>query len=353
MGNTGSMAEIRKETAEWLIEMDANPDGWNRHEFAAWLRASPLHAAEFLDQHALWFAMSGTKAVDIDLAELRRESKNVIDWPSESSVRPIEAAQPAKASRRGWLYALAASVFVLVGALLVWGALLSPSQKFTTAIGEQRSVRLADGSILHMNTDTDIEIRFTKDSRELQLIRGEALFSVERDVKRPFRVIAGGVAFEALGTQFNVRRRTTATTISVVEGRVAVITGAPAHPAVPAIERYEANRPPPSGAVTVVGAGEQIRVATDGRVTAEAIDNVAAWRQRKLIFEDTPLSEVISEIARYNASPRIVIEDSTLSDRRLNGVFAADDTESLLQFLKHEGLSITATADTVAIGSPH
>lgn len=367
MADTGSLAEIRKETAEWLVKMDADPENWSRPDFVAWLKASPLHAAEFLDQHALWAALSGMKPVGIDLDELRRESQNVIDWPRDQRTQPQESREPPATSRRGWRLPLAAaSALLVVGAMVLWNVLPRTSETLTTDIGEQRSVRLSDGSLLHMNTDTQVEIHFSESTREVRLKQGEALFSVERDPQRPFRVRAGDVAFEALGTQFNVRRRATGTTLSVVEGRVAVVSDSPlAHPltratteshgegpaVAPQAATYEGDRPPPQGAVAVVGAGEQVRVGGDGSLRPEAIQNVTAWRQRKLVFENTPLSEVIAEVARYKSSPRLVIEDPTLRDRRLNGVFAADDTDSLLEFLKQEGLSITRTDNAVAIGT--
>jgi transmembrane sensor len=372
MIRSGSLAEIQKEAAAWLVEMDVNPDGWDRAGFLAWLKLSPRHMEEYLEQHALWVAFHETEPGDIDVTQLRNDPGNVIHWPRGKEHQ--EQGRTIVKHPRGWLGTLVATAAVLVCAAVLWGVLLGQNQTLSTAVGEQRAVRLPDGSTLHLNTDTRVEIRFTDTAREVRLRKGEAMFTVERDVNRPFRVTADGVGFEALGTQFNVRRRASGTTISVVEGRVAVIADLSSSsdnsgrnhvstledeanvatpPRLPPVTPYESGRPPPAGALAVVAAGEQVRVSVDGSLKEEAIENVTAWRQRQLIFSNTPLSEVAAEVARYNVTPRLIIEGEDLQARPLNGVFAADDPESLLQFLRHEGLSVTRRGDTVFIRSVH
>jgi transmembrane sensor len=96
-------------------------------------------------------------------------------------------------------------------------------------------------------------------------------------------------------------------------------------------------------------------VSVDGSIEQEAIQNVmatTAWRQRQLVFTDTPLADIAAEVARYNTTPRLLIEGDALQARRLSGVFAADDPESLIQFLERDAeLSVTRTGDTVVIRS--
>ena len=354
MISAGARAEIRKDAARWLIAMDAEPNNWSRRDFVSWLRASPLHLAEFLDQYALWTAMGGMKPVDVDIDELRREAQNLVHWPDARDAGTQQSLSP----NRTRLFRSAAASAILVVAVVLAGLLQTRGDTLVTEIGEQRSARLEDGSVAHLNTDTEIEIRFAADVREVRLKKGEAMFAVERDSHRPFRVRAGTATFEALGTQFNVRRRSTSTTISVVEGRVAIIGSEPVaarttDTPMPTtrVATYEGGLPPPPGSVAIVDAGEQIRVANDGSLRAEPIQNVMAWRQRQLVFDNTPLSEVAAELARYNAAPKILIEDRALRERSLSGVFAADDPESLIEFLKHEGIPVHRAGATVVIGS--
>lgn len=372
----GTLTEIRKEAAAWLIEMDLEPDRWDRRGFTTWLKSSPRHMEEFLDQSALWVSLHDADPEGIDLLHLFNDAGNVVDWPRSAE----NAEQRPRENKRRWRFAgLAATALILASAAGLWSLLRDNTIVLTTAIGEQRAVRLVDRSVVTLNTDSQVEIRFTDAVREVRLIHGEALFTVERDVNRPFRVHANGIQVEALGTQFNVRRRTSDTIVSVVEGRVALVgsTDSPPpdgaavssqidtragqdwneaeSPETPPSLPYEAGRLAPAGALAVVAAGEQARVSVDGTIEQHAIENVTAataWRQRQLVFSNTPLADVAAEIARYNVVPRLQIEGKELQARQLNGVFAADDPESLIQFLARDtDLSVTRSGDTVTIRS--
>ncbi|HWK74442.1 MAG TPA: FecR domain-containing protein [Povalibacter sp.] len=383
----GTLMEIRKEASAWLIEMDVDPKRWNRKRFTAWLKLSPQHMEEFLAQSALWGALIDLGPGGIDLGNLPKGPDNVIELPRTSQVQ----SQSVRGWFRWWFVGLAAALMLIVSTTVFWGLRLDDGEILATAIGEQRAVRLDDGSVVHLNTDTRVRIHFTQSAREIQLIQGEALFTVKRDVNRPFRVQSDGIRVEALGTQFNVRRRNNDTVVSVVEGRVAVVDpsrvaanvesssrlatdqatgsnriGAPAEqdgaesgvspqkaPGVAANVPYEAGRPAPAGALAVLAAGEQVSVAVDGTLDQPPAQNVSAataWRQRQLVFSNTPLIDVAAEVARYNVAPRLQIEGAALQGRRLNGVFAADDPESLIQFLARDpALLVTRSGDIVVI----
>ena len=198
----GTLAEIRKEAAAWLIEMDLEPELWDRRSFTAWLKLSPRHVEEFLHQSAFWVALHSADPTGIDVSYLVKDTDNVVDWPRSSG---NEKRQPGVTKRRLWFAGLAATTLFVASAAGLWNLLEDNTRVLTTAIGEQRAVRLADRSVVHLNTDSRVEIRFTDEAREVRLTRGEALFTVERDVNRPFRVLADGIRVEALDTQFNVR----------------------------------------------------------------------------------------------------------------------------------------------------
>jgi transmembrane sensor len=111
----------------------------------------------------------------------------------------------------------------LVAVCLGWWLTFSPAEQFQTKVGEQRSVVLADGSRVTLNTASKIEVRLQADHRVVQLLQGEALFEVAHDAQRPFDVHAGHVVVRAVGTQFDIDRRATRTVVTVVEGRVAML----------------------------------------------------------------------------------------------------------------------------------
>lgn len=373
---TGTQAEIRKEAALWLIEMDLQPERWDRGKFVAWLKSSPRHMEEFLEQTALWHALHDIHPGTIELRGLLKGSGNIVSWPVSTPCRPHDTG----VNRQRWRFAaLAAAVIFASVTAGLWNLLFVNTKVVTTAIGEQRAVRLDDRSVVHLNTSSRVEVRYTESAREVRLIQGEALFTVERDVNRPFRVLADGILVEALGTQFNVYQRGSDTIVSVVEGRVALVgptdnrpseasavssltgtptgqeTGEKMQSGVPSHIPFEGGRQAPAGAVAVVSAGEEAIVSVDGAIDQHTIENVSsatAWRQRQLFFNNTPLADVAAEVARYNTDPRIEFVGEALQARQLNGVFAADDPESLIQFFARDSeLSVTRSGNSVVIRS--
>ncbi len=97
-----------------------------------------------------------------------------------------------------------------------------------TSLGEQRFFKLDDGSVLYLNTQSRVEVRYSRAARVVRLIEGEAMFTVEHDAARPFRVMAGPTVIQAVGTRFNVYRTRLSTTVSVVEGVVKIAADVPA-----------------------------------------------------------------------------------------------------------------------------
>jgi transmembrane sensor len=194
----------------------------------------------------------------------------------------------------------------------------SAAEVYATAIGEQRPCKLEDGSVVILNTDSRVEVRYTRDQRNLRLLRGEALFTVEKDPKRPFIVDAGNVGVHAVGTRFDVYRRSQATDVSVIEGVVQL--------------------GPKEQDGTRVYAGEQAHVAS-GVTTINEHANIAAaisWRERRLVFHDAPLSAVVEEFNRYNRR-QIRLEGDAGRQMRLTATFDNDKPESLLLYLKEQG----------------
>jgi transmembrane sensor len=166
--------------------------------------------------------------------------------------------------------------------------------------------------------------------RYVELSRGEALFSVAKDTERPFVVDSEVALVRALGTQFNVYRQAEQTLVTVIEGRVAVEN------------KNTARRiPEASGSIAMIelppmelAAGDQAEIVAQApirKVTANT-ERAVAWRERRLIFENQPLSEVVAEFNRYNRR-QLVIEHPELAKERISAVFDADQPEALVRFL--------------------
>jgi transmembrane sensor len=135
---------------------------------------------------------------------------------------PIGEWKPQRA-RRWRKAALGIAASFAVGAL-TFAFWKSPAAIaiYETAVGENSSVALVDGSFIALGGDTRIEVRLSENLRAVELTKGEALFKVAKDPARPFKVRAGDATIIAVGTEFNVERDSDRAVVSVTEGRVVV-----------------------------------------------------------------------------------------------------------------------------------
>ena len=311
---------LAEEAAEWLIRLAEESCESTKTEFVAWLKRSPRHVEEFLLVSTAQQLVSDRDANrDIDLAALLAETHmDVAEFPSQARAR--EAAMGPAVSRRSRVtrLAMAAAVAMLFLGGLFWLTGHHATRTYATGVGEQRALHLEDGSLLHLNTRSRVSVAYSDHAREVRLLAGEALFNVEGDPKRPFRVLTPHAVVQAVGTQFNVYERSEATRVAVVQGRVKII---------------EKGSPP-----VLLGAGEEAVVRANGaiaRASRPDIDTAVAWRQRRLSFHGATLAEVVSEFNRYNQR-QIELEGPNTPGRRITAVFNADDPEALLRFLEHE-----------------
>ncbi len=139
---------------------------------------------------------------------------------------PSETGNLDGAARRPLATLGVAASFALVALIFAfWKMPAAATNAFETEIGENRSVALADGSIISLGGDTRIEVAMSENVRAIELVRGEALFKVAKDSARPFKVRAGDATIIAVGTEFNVERDSDRAVVSVTEGRVVVKPG--------------------------------------------------------------------------------------------------------------------------------
>lgn len=307
-----------------------------RAEFVAWLKQSPLHVKEYLE----------TVYVDRVLAHLDAEHAEDMDAllaQIAPKVTPLTAnSAPSTAQRRHpniWTIAAAiGGVMLLAASVLLLNYRFNAAVNYTTSIGEQRILQLADASTVTLNADSKIEVRFTETGRDIQLLSGEALFKVARDTQRPFRVHTATAVVQAIGTQFNIYQRPDGARVSVLEGRVKVTP--------------QLN----SAGSTVsesLNAGEEALVKIDGAIQRSNNTDVSkriAWREQRLVFVETPLEEVVHEFNRYTRTTRLRIEGVSPGSHHYNGIFDATDPDSLAQLLARESdLTIERTKDEIII----
>nr|WP_298718673.1 FecR domain-containing protein [uncultured Steroidobacter sp.] len=340
----------RQCAAHWLsVLSDENCTEPERQQFFAWLRASGQHVDEFLRLSRLTGRMSQRELwPDADVARLIAEAKA----SAEANVTPLDqptvfVARPERKIVRWSMAAAVACVVVLVG-LIAGRAQIQEwlAPEYVTAVGEQRSITLEDGSVVELNSRSRLRAHFEAHLRAIELLEGEAIFRVAKDPNRPFRVRTGATDIVAVGTAFNVKANDSRTVVTVLEGRVRVN------------QRDAAERSAAASAKAVsefeLAVGDQLIVAKAQpaiRVSLRDTDKVTSWTERRLIFEDTPLSAAAAEFARY--SPRTIrIEDPAVAERKINGVFDATDPASLAEFLKgDETLEVRNDAEGWVVSS--
>jgi len=353
-------AAIAEQASEWFVANDEGPlDAHDSAALAAWLKTSPVHVEEFLGVSAIARDLKEARtdpefALEAILARARAEDDTPVQplWP-----RVIDAVRGRTSGR--WLTAavtMAACAVLSLGLLLTWNVrqpIEHPSAPdgitalhFETRHGEQLTRRLADDSVLHLNTDSAVTIRYGKNERLVMLTSGQADFEVAHDPDRAFRVIAGSAEVVDLGTKFDVRLQHDSTVVTVIEGRVAVAPSPTTEELGTGSNQSHARR------VVQLGANQQISV-TEGEwpVTPVAVDaeRTTAWLRHEIVFDHEPLERVAAEYNRYTAKP-IEIATPALRNLQISGVFATDDTEAFIAFLRSlKGVRVEVTETRIRV----
>jgi transmembrane sensor len=315
-----TQTQIDNEAALWTWRLDAGelPQAEQR-QLEAWLREDARHRVAFKEVQRTWHLLDR-------LAPPARE-----EW----SAAP-ERSGWRSAPRRWYRPAAAAAAAVLAAAIAtgLWVSRRPGWQVLSTAIGQERHVRLADGSRLTLNTNTRLEVRFTRARREVYLRRGEAHFDVVHDPSRPFLVHAGSALIRDIGTQFEVRLRSDRDVdVLVDEGRVEV-QGPPTagQGTARSVARGET-----AGWARSLCAGERLIVAgprlTVLTVSPRQLADALAWRQGALVFTSEPLSRAIAEVRRYTDA-RIVLQGPQVASLRVSGRFRTNDVPGFLEALQ-------------------
>jgi transmembrane sensor len=209
-----------------------------------------------------------------------------------------------------------------------------------------------------------VRVHFTAAERSIDLLEGQVLFHVAHDTARPFIVHSGAASVRAVGTQFDVDRRSDETVVTVVEGRVAVLPDSFLQPvstnavdsSAPSISAPDFALAGPGGARgLLLTAGEQVTLTAQAasRPTRTDVAAAIAWTQRKLVFASSPLTQVADEYNRYHQK-RIVIRDRRLASFLVSGVFSATDSRAFVAFLRAQpNLTVHETDTEIEIsGAP-
>src|SRR6185312_9537305 len=331
-----SMAELEEDAAAWVWRLD--DEGVSpqlRAEFEQWLRHDPRHRRAFEELGGIWQSLD-------DLAEAKRDEK-VATFVAEEQ-RLYAKPAPAHGRLRRWLpWAMAASLLLVAGSLS-WYRRGNESETLATAVGQQRSATLADGSVVELNTNTILETHFTPGRRDVRLEKGEASFKVAHNAQRPFYVHAGDTVVRAVGTAFNVRLRDAHDVEVIVTEGVVEVT--PQH--APGRTIAAASPPPAPVVQRKLTAGERFDAGAAipvKQITAAAASNTLAWHEGAIVFDGEPLAQAIDELNRYTDT-RLVVADASIQDLRVGGRFRTGDVNGFLEALtKAFPVTIRRTSD--------
>jgi transmembrane sensor len=325
-----TVRNVEQEASEWIARLNADdvtPD--DRARFEVWRRAHPLHSQAFEDLSVTWhrFLKAGEAAGMADAAN-------------------CAIALPPVAKRRSSSLALAAAVVIATLATGVYFQRSPQLVTFHTAVGEQLTVPLSDGSFMDLNSNSVARIDYSQRQRTIHLDRGEAFFRVASDSQRPFWVTAGGGWVHALGTEFNVYMRPSSLQVTVREGVVNVGESP---------ESLAAARPDAQSLktwVTLSGGQQADLDSTAARKRALSSDELAdamAWRTGTLYFENRPLVDVVGELNRYSAEP-LILEDDSLRVLAVGGAFQAGPKgASALAHMLEQNFDVRVRRDTSGV----
>lgn len=315
--------EMLEEAASWHARVSDELTGEETWlAFTEWLEADPARAAAYDRVEDLSMEVEGMAEPALDLMSTRAEKAGT----EVAGDNVIHAAWRWK-NRNVWGSIAAAAAVVMI-AIANMGVFTTPEvvvQEYFTGFGEQQMVRLEDGSTVHLNMNSRIEVRMEADARRTTLAYGEAVFSVAKNKDRPFFVSAGDRQVRVVGTKFNVLRHAGTVTVTVAEGIVDVSPDAGA-------SGHKTER---------LTAGKQLvhaEGAKDSVVREVNAETYLSWESGILEYEDTPLSHTISELSRYFDRPIQVEGD--ISHITFSGVLNVRDQEAVLQLLE-ETLPIT------------
>jgi transmembrane sensor len=334
-------SSIADEAVEWFVAHRAGVLGdGQRRAFVAWLRSSPDHMGEYLALTELAEDLTDVLKVwptaNADLLEraaLADTGTTVtvfnprMSRPNRSSSPQAHIERMAASSRRRILFGAGAATIALLLAVGLAGWWHYDRTNFATGHAEQRSWRLSDGSVVHLNSATRMKIDFDGKERRVYLLSGQAIFQVAKDAAHPFVVRTGGAVVRAVGTQFDVYRQSGgATVVSVIEGRVALVDARIAD------DDVLNSRP------LFLDAGQQAGIDSGKALVSTRVSDVnkaVAWLQRKVAFDHDPLAVAAGELNRYN-DLQIFVADGAAAASQISGTFSAYDADSFVRFLERQ-----------------
>jgi transmembrane sensor len=288
-------ARIEHAAARWAARIDRAPlEAQDQADLDAWLASDSRCSGAFMRARAVLLRMDAARALGPDFTS---------------------ATPRLHISRRNVIAGSGGLLAASLGTFLLWPR----SQVYRTETGEVRLIPLDDGSIATLNTQSEMEVSFSRGKRLVRLIRGEGYFEVAKDKARPFIVSAMGTEVRAVGTAFTVRTLPSRVVdVRVQEGTVEVGKPTRTHQAVRMAANMEAR---------IGDNGDSISPVA---VTPDNVQRDLLWREGRLSFESETLANAVAEFNRYNRTV-IILADKDIGEKHVTGLFSATDPQGFAQ----------------------
>lgn len=315
---------------DWLVRLQGetvSEDDWLA--FDAWLTASPANA------QAYDAALAFDQRLDLDARlNARQPESSPASAPRTAKVVQLRPARRAVLWSAG---AALAAAFVAGAVLLPASGLLGGHETvYSTGVGERKTIALEDGTRIELNAASQMSVRFDRHGRHVKLGDAQAYFDVAKDPARPFLIEAGDTQVRVVGTAFDVRRRDGQVAVNVQRGLVEV-------------RPHLHSGAAPFRLHPGEGISHKEGQVDDSRVEAVALDEVAGWRQGRLIYRDQPLSRIVGDMNRLFPRP-VKLGDAQAGNMRLSGVLIVDEQDAMVGRLSNLlPVRTTTTDDAIVI----
>jgi transmembrane sensor len=323
--------------ARWFALHRRTPDYIETQQFTDWLEGDPANRRAYEEVSRSW-----------EIAELAAADPTVVKMRTEALMaRPRERRD----NSRLW-GALATAALVLIAFTgislthpgFMEGAGGSAADRdhivLRTGVGERATASLEDGSTVVLNTNSILEINYSRLRRDVRLVAGQVLFRVAHDTARPFVVAAANHEVVAVGTEFEVRLDGEKVRVALLQGRVRVEPIA-AHHGSAGDER-----------VAVMTPGEQLVASPAGVVVNRAnVHELVSWQSGRVRFDNTRLADAVEEMNRYSRT-LIMIDDPAAAEVRITGAFRTGQSYSFAQTVGEAfPIKVEQSGDTIRLHS--
>ncbi|MGZ4981376.1 MAG: FecR family protein [Methylobacter sp.] len=278
---------------DWLLRIRSeNCTETERRAFNAWLAENSDHRQAYEAAQTQWQWMEQFKSMN---------------FPARDAALRYRKKSP----RRMLKYSAAASLLLALGlTAFIPNGWLGMPHTYIAEKGERQTITLADGSSIELNTDSEVRVHFNRWRRNVEMVKGEAFFTVSHDAERPFEVRAGGGHIRDIGTAFDIYIKPEQVIVAVQEGIVEV----------------------QASGKRELTAGHQLAFNGNGQfqaVQGQDVASLIAWRQGNLVFHDRRLDDVLAEVGRYHDT-RIRLQDENLGKLRISGTFHTTELDNTL-----------------------